>query len=72
VITVVPVTSNVSRVHPFQVYLDATATGSARDSKARAEQVRSVDLEHVGALVGSLDHVQMTELDEALRLHLAL
>lgn len=42
------------------------------DSKAQAEQVRSVAVERVGALLGSLDEALVAELDEALRLHLAL
>jgi mRNA interferase MazF len=72
VVTVVPVTSNVTRVHPFQVLLDASITGLDRDSKAQAEQVRSVDVERIGALVASLDQESVAALDEALRLHLAL
>ena len=31
VVAVVPITSNVSRVHPFQVFLSATSTGLERD-----------------------------------------
>ena len=72
VITVVPVTSNVTNVYPFQVLLDASTTGLDRDSKAQAEQVRSVDVERVGSLIVALDQHLITELDEALRLHLAL
>ena len=37
VVTVVPVTASVDRVHPFQVLLAADETGVARDSKAQAE-----------------------------------
>ncbi|MEL6891799.1 MAG: type II toxin-antitoxin system PemK/MazF family toxin [Actinomycetota bacterium] len=72
VVTVVPVTSNVTTVYPFQVLLDAAVTGLDRDSKAQAEQVRSVDVERVGARIAALDRHLITELDEALRLHLAL
>jgi mRNA interferase MazF len=72
VVTVVPVTSNVDRVHPFQVLLPAAATGLTRDSKAQAEQLRSVSVERIGALVGALDTALTDELDEALRIHLAL
>lgn len=72
VVTVVPVTSNVTRVYPFQVLLDAATTGLDRDAKAQAEQVRSVDVERVGARIAVLDQNLVTELDEALRLHLAL
>jgi mRNA interferase MazF len=72
VITVVPVTSNVDRVYPFQVLLPATATGLAVDSKAQAEQIRSVAVERIGARVGLVPAERLIELDEALRLHLAL
>jgi len=72
VITVVPVTSNVSRVYPFQVLLPATECGLSRDSKAQAEQVRSVAIERIGQRVGQLTAPLLAELDEALRLHLAL
>lgn len=70
--TVVPVTSNVERIHPFQVLLTAEATGLARDSKAQAEQVRSVAVERVGERIGALSSTDLAALDEALRLHLAL
>ncbi|MBO0835411.1 MAG: type II toxin-antitoxin system PemK/MazF family toxin, partial [Actinobacteria bacterium] len=40
VITVVPITSNVARMHPFQVLLRADQTGLRQNSKAQAEQIR--------------------------------
>jgi mRNA interferase MazF len=72
VVTVVPLTSNVSRVYPFQVLLPATRTGLTADSKAQAEQVRSVAIERVGDRLGLVTYALMHELDEALRLHLDL
>jgi len=72
VITVVPVTSNVSHVYPFQVLLPAAECGLPRDSKAQAEQVRSVAVERVGPRLGQLSASLQAELDDALRLHLAL
>ncbi|HEY5112472.1 MAG TPA: type II toxin-antitoxin system PemK/MazF family toxin [Acidimicrobiales bacterium] len=72
VITVVPVTSNISRVYPFQVLLPARLTGLEHDSKAQAEQVRSISVERLGLAIGEIPQELMTELDEALRLHLAL
>jgi mRNA interferase MazF len=72
VVTVVPVTSNVDRIYPFQVLLRATATGLSRDSKAHAEQVRSIAVERVGERIGELPAEAVADLDEAIRLHLAL
>jgi mRNA interferase MazF len=72
VVTVVPVTSNTGRIYPFQVLLPASLTGLPRDSKAQAEQVRSVAVERIGARVGQLPAALIGELDQALRVHLSL
>ncbi len=72
VITVVPVTSNLTRVYPFQVVLPASDTGLQVDSKAQAEQIRSVAVQRVGPRVGVVGPTLMDALDDALRLHLAL
>jgi mRNA interferase MazF len=72
VVTVVPVTSSTDRVYPFQVLLPSASTGLERDSKAQAEQVRSVAVERVGELAGRVPAPIMIRIDEALRLHLAL
>lgn len=72
VITVVPVISSTERVYPFQVLLPADETGLDRDSKAQAEQIRSIAVERIGDRLGLLTGDQMSALDEAIRLHLAL
>jgi mRNA interferase MazF len=50
----------------------AGAGGLPRDSKAQAEQVRSLDAERIGEQLGRLPDRLMASLDDALRLHLAL
>ena len=72
VVTVVPVTSNVQRIYPFQVLLPAADCGMRTDSKAQAEQVRSVAIGRIGDAVGRVPPPLMTMLDDALRLHLSL
>jgi mRNA interferase MazF len=72
VITIVPVTSNTTRVHPFQVLPPASGNGLQRDSKAQAEQVRSVAVDRVGRTLGAVPPDLMLQIDDALRLHLAL
>jgi len=72
VVTVVPVTSNVSHVFPFQVLLPAADCGLPRDSKAQAEQVRSVAVERIGRRLGQLSPSLLADLEDALRLHLGL
>ncbi len=72
VVTIVPLTSNIERIYPFQVLLPSAGTGLERDSKAQAEQVRSIAVERVGARLGIVPSALMLQIDEALRLHLAL
>jgi mRNA interferase MazF len=72
VLTVVPITSNVQRVYPFQVLLPAGVAGLKTDSKAQAEQVRAVAIGCIGERLGELPEAIMAAIDQALRLHLAL
>ena len=72
VVTVVPVTSSRRRVFPFQVELPAHSTGLREDSKALAEQVRSVASERLTRKVAAVPPDLVAKIDDALRLHLAL
>ncbi|MBC7763968.1 MAG: type II toxin-antitoxin system PemK/MazF family toxin, partial [Candidatus Saccharibacteria bacterium] len=55
-----------------QALLPASATGLPLDSKAQAEQVRSIAVERLGAILGRAPADVMARLDDALRLHLQL
>ena len=72
VVTVVPLTSNIATVHSFQVLLTASDCGIDRDSKVQIEQIRAVDVNWVGRLVGAVPVMLMGQIDEALRLQLDL
>lgn len=66
VLTVVPLTSNTSRVFPFQVLVEAgQESGLAVRSKAQAEQVRAVDVQRFVTRRGRLDPT--TRLDSTKR-----
>ncbi len=72
VVTVVPLTSNITRVLSFQVFLSSEDTGLNEDSKAQAEQVRAVSVDRLRRRLGSVPAPLMVQLNSALRLHLAL
>jgi len=72
VVTVVPVTSNGKRVYPFQVLLQPDQSGCSKPPKARAGQVRSIDVRRMGVSVGRLRTAAVSALDDALRVHLDL
>jgi mRNA interferase MazF len=72
VVTVVPITSNTARVYAFQTLIGAGDGGLTADSKAQAEQVRSIDRARLGQRLGRLSPDTLRRLDDALRVHLAL
>lgn len=72
VVSVVPLTSNTTRVHPFQVLISRTESGLKNTSKAHAEQVRSVSVQRLGRRAGAIPPHVMADVDQALRLHLDL
>jgi mRNA interferase MazF len=71
-VTVVPVTSNVVTIYPFQVLLRAEETHLKVDSKAQAERVCSVAVSRLGPAVGRVPTQLMVAVDDVLRLHLQL
>ena len=72
VVTVVPLTSNVERVYPFQVLMLAEETGLPCDSKAQAEQVRALDVSRLKSFVKHVSDDLMTQVNNVLRIHLDL
>lgn len=72
VVTVTPVTSSVASVFPFQVLVAAADSGLRADSKVQAEQVRAISVHRIGRQIGTVPAALMLEVDEALRLHLAV
>lgn len=73
-LTVLPITSNTARVYPFEVLLPATATGLPVDSKARAQQIRTIAKERLQGSqhIGAVGPDTMQRIEAAIRLHLAL
>ncbi|WP_071289806.1 type II toxin-antitoxin system PemK/MazF family toxin [Mycolicibacterium llatzerense] len=72
VVTVVPLTSNTDKIYPFQTLVSGPTSGLAADSKAQAEQIRSVAAERLQRHIGRLTPLELTSLDDAIRLHLSL
>ena len=72
VVTIVPITSQTTKVYPFQVLLPAKICGLPKASKAQAEQIRSVAIQRIGNVVGRIPPRLLSDIDDAIRLHLNL
>src|SRR5919199_4662853 len=72
-VTILPITSNVTRVYPFEVLLNPEDSGLPKPSKVQAQQVRTISKQRIqGKPVGNLSEELMQLVDAALKLHLAL
>lgn len=72
-ITVLPITSNVTRVYPFEVFLASAECGLPKDSKIHAQQIRTIAKERItGNPIGKLGKEKSREVDVAISLHLGI
>lgn len=72
-VTILPLTSNVNRVYPFEVLLNPEISGLTKPSKVQTQQVRTISKQRItGEVLGSLNEKMMVLIDAALKLHLGL
>ncbi|MEM6717277.1 MAG: type II toxin-antitoxin system PemK/MazF family toxin [Cyanobacteria bacterium P01_D01_bin.6] len=72
-VTILPITSNVSRVYPFEVLIQPEESGLPKPSKVQAQQIRTISVQRLAEVIaGHLDSPLMAQVDTALKLHLAL
>jgi mRNA interferase MazF len=69
-VTVVPLSSSIDRVFPFQVLIPAGEGGLERNSKALCEQIRTVSRRRVLDTIGQLSSERLEEIHAALDRHL--
>ncbi|CBN57372.1 MULTISPECIES: type II toxin-antitoxin system PemK/MazF family toxin [Kamptonema] len=72
-VTILPITSNVTRVYPFEVLINPEDSGLPKPSKVQAQQVRTISKQRIDAdVLGNLSQEVMQLVDAALKLHLKL
>lgn len=69
-VTIVPLSTRVGRVYPFQVLIPAATSGLDRDSKALCEQIRTVSKTRLLDKAGELSNSVMKAIRTALDRHL--
>ena len=69
-VTIVPLSTRVGKVYPFQVLIPAATSGLDRDSKALCEQIRTVSKTRLFDKVGDLSNSVMKAIRTALDRHL--
>jgi mRNA interferase MazF len=72
-VTILPITSsNLTKIYPFEVFLPKGSGDLPKDSKIKADQIRTLDKARVIRLIGRLGTTEMAQIETAMRVHLAL
>jgi len=72
-ITVLPVTSaRIDKTYPLEVFLPMGEANLPKASKLKTDQVRTLDRSRFLKTIGELSKARITEIEEALKIHLAL
>jgi mRNA interferase MazF len=69
-ITIIPLSSSIERVFPFQVRIPAGEGGLGQESKALCEQIRTVSRERLRERLGQLSQERLNDIRAALDRHL--
>ena len=72
-ITVLPITSqNLKKVYPFELLLSKGNANLPKESKVKADQIRTLDKRRLIKRFGRLTEKQISLIDRAIKIHLAL
>jgi mRNA interferase MazF len=71
-ITVLPVTSNTDRVFPFEVIITEGEGNLPKKSKAKADQIRTLDKSRIIKFIDVLESETMNQIEQAIKIHLAI
>jgi mRNA interferase MazF len=73
-VTIVPITSNVTKVYPFEVLLETQSSGLPKVSKAQCHQIRTISIIRIQnrKSIGYIDKKVMLQINSAIKIHLAI
>jgi len=72
-VTILPITSkNTQAIYPFEVFLPLGNANLPKDSKIKADQIRTLDKSRLIKQLGVLDKNDVDSMDSAMKIHLAL
>ncbi len=72
-ITILPITSKkTEKIYPFEVFLPEGSGKLHKASKAKADQIRTLDKRRLVSYRGRLHDDEIRQIEKAIKIHLAL
>lgn len=72
-VTILPITSqSLEKIYPFEVFLKKGTGNLPKDSKVKANQIRTLDKSRIVTYIGDLGDEQLEQIGQAIKIHLSL
>jgi mRNA interferase MazF len=71
-VTILPLTSNVAKCYPFEVIVQSESTGLPKDSKIKADQIRTIDKSRIIKKIGKVHPETLLKVMDAIKVHLSI
>ena len=72
-VTILPITSrNLDKIYPFEVFLPKGAGNLPKNSKVKADQIRTLDKTRIVKFIGTLGERDLDQIEKATKIHLGL
>ena len=72
-VTVLPITSRrLEKIYPFEVLLPKGSANLPKDSKVKADQIRTLDKSRMISMIGRLNDADLKSVAKAIKVHLGL
>ena len=72
-ITILPITSkNLKKIYPFEMILSKGSGNLPKNSKLKADQIRTLDKSRIVKFIGTLEKQEVDQIDKAIKIHLGL
>ena len=71
-VTIVPITSTTEKIYPFEIFLPKGEGNLTNDSKAKANQIRTIDKLRLKKQFGRINEETLREIEKAILIHLGI
>ena len=69
-VSIVPITSTTTKIYPFEVFLHKGEGNLLNDSKAKCNQIRTIDKQRITKRLGKISGEKLNEVERAMLIHL--
>ncbi len=69
---VIPFSSKIKNIYPFEVLVKKEESGLKIDSKLKIPQMRAVDKSRLNKYIGTLNENSLEKVEKAVKLHLSI